>query len=65
MKTFFKKLEYRFLVQHTLLKTQYFHKKLPCQKPILRQIDWGVQNGRTTKNGVLSLTTLFFKKNKF
>ena len=34
------------------LKTQHFHKKLPCQRPMLRQIEWGVQNGPTTKKGV-------------
>ena len=29
---------------------------------MLRQIDWGVQNGPFTKNGVLSVITLFFTK---
>ena len=27
------------------LKTHHFHAKLPCQKPMLRQIEWGVQIG--------------------
>ena len=41
---------------------QYFHTKLPCQKPILRQKGWEVQNGPITKNGVFPVTTLFFWK---
>ena len=28
---------------------------------MLRQIEWWVQNGPITKNGVLPVTTLFFK----
>ena len=28
---------------------------------MLRQIEWGVQNGLITKNGVLPGTTLFFR----
>ena len=28
---------------------------------MLRQIEWGVQNGAITKSGVLPLTTLFFQ----
>ena len=39
----------------------HFHTKLPCQEPKLRQIEWGVQNGLATKNGVLSVTTSFFE----
>ena len=30
------------------LKMQHFHGKLPCQKPMLRQIEWEVQNGTIT-----------------
>ena len=26
------------------MKTQHFHTKLPCQMPMLRQIEWEVQN---------------------
>ena len=44
------------------MKSQHFHTKLLCQKPILRQIEWGVQNGPIRKNGVLPVTTLFFRK---
>ena len=57
-KTFFKKLVYRFLVEST--KIDYFHTKLPYQKPMLRQIEWWVQNGPIAKNRVLPVTILFF-----
>ena len=40
---------------------QHFHAKLLCQKPILRHIEWGVQNGSITKNGVLPVTIIFWK----
>ena len=43
-------------------KTQHFHRKLPCQKLMLRQIEWGVQNGPFPKNGVLPITNLLFWK---
>ena len=42
------------------LKTQHIHIKLPGQKLMLRQIEWGVPNGPITKNGVLPETTSFF-----
>ena len=38
------------------LKTHHFHSKLLRQKPILRQIEWPLQNGPITKSGVLSVT---------
>ena len=60
MKTFFKKLEYRFLIESPKLETHHFHTKLPKQKPMIRQIEWWVQNGHITKNGVLPVTILFF-----
>ena len=44
------------------LKTHHFHSKLLCQKPMLRQIEWRLQNGPITKSGVLPVTTLFFWK---
>ena len=44
------------------LKTHHFHTKLPYQKPMLRQIKWWLQNGPITKNGVFSVTSLFFWK---
>ena len=40
-------------------KTSHLHTKLPCQKPILRQIEWRVQNGSITKSEVLTLTRYF------
>ena len=56
----FKKLKYRFLVEVLRLKTHHFHTKLPDEKPMLRQIEWCVQNGPITKSGVLPVTNLFF-----
>ena len=44
------------------MKTHHFHTKLPYQKPMLRQINWWLQNGPITKNGVLTVATLFFLK---
>ena len=29
---------------------------------MLREIEWGVQNGPVTKNGVFPVTILFFRK---
>ena len=42
------------------LKTQHFYAKLPLQKTMLKQIEWGVQNGTITKNGAFPVTILFF-----
>ena len=41
------------------MKEQHFHTKPPCQKSMLRQIEWGVQNRPITKNGLSPLTTSF------
>ena len=60
-KAFFKKLEYHFLVETTEIKTHHFHSKLLCQKPMLRDIEWQLQNGPITKSGVLPVSTLFFR----
>ena len=54
-KTLFKKLEYGFLVEILRLKAHHFHTKLSCQKPMLRHIEWGVQNRRFA-------SSLFFRK---
>ena len=62
MKTFFKKLKYRFLVETINMKTHHFHSKLLCHKPMLRHLEWRLQNGPITKSGVLPVTTLFFWK---
>ena len=51
-----------FLVGSAKIKNPTFPYKLLCQKPMLRQIEWGVQNRPIIKNGVLSVTILFFRK---
>ena len=38
---------------------QHFHTKLPYQKPMLRQIEWEVQNGPIKNNGFLPLLDFF------
>ena len=43
-------------------KTRHFHTKLPCQKSMLRQIEWWLQNGPITKNWVLPATNAVFWK---
>ena len=58
-KTFFKELGYRFLAESTKIEKEHFYTNLPNQKPMLRQIEWEVQNGPIKKNGVLPVTTLF------
>ena len=61
-KTFFQKNRVPFLVESTRLKTHHFHTKLTNQKPMLRQIEWWVQNIPFTKNEVLPVTTSLFWK---
>ena len=56
MKKIFKKLEYRFLFESTKIESA----KVKSQKSVLRQVKWGVQNGRITKNRVLPVIILFF-----
>ena len=41
-------------------KMCYFHTKLPCQKSMLRQVEWEVKNEFIMKNGILPATTLVF-----
>ena len=41
-------------------KMHHFHRKLPHQKPMLRQIEWWVQNRSIAKNAVLPETSSFF-----
>ena len=43
------------------LKSHHFYTKLRCQKPMLRQIEWAVQNRPIAKNGVFPVTTFFFE----
>ena len=64
-KTFFKKREHCLIVERTTIENAIFHTKLSCQKPVSRQVEWGVQNGPITKNGVLTLTIWFFWKFNF
>ena len=52
---FFQKPGGLFLVQSTMNQ-----KRMLRQKPMLRQIEWGVQNRPITKNGRLPPTTSFF-----
>ena len=48
------------------LKAHNFHPKLLFQKPMLRQIEWRLQNGPITKGGVLPVTLYFiFLENFF
>ena len=42
------------------LKAHHFHSELFCQEPMLRQIEWRLQNGPITQSGVLPVTTLIF-----
>ena len=42
------------------MKGQHLHTKMLRQKPILRQIEWRVQNGPIIKIGFLPLTASFF-----
>ena len=50
-----------FQLKVMLLKVPYFPTKLPCQKPVLRKIEWGVKNRPIMNNAVLPLTTYFLK----
>lgn len=59
------KLEYRFWLNVLKLKTQHFHTKMPCQKSMLRQTEWGVQDELIAKNGDLPVTSSFFWKYGF
>ena len=52
----FKKLEYGFLVESIKIENTSF----PCKTA--RHLEWGVQNGPITKNKVLPVNTLFFKR---
>ena len=42
---YFQKTEYRFLVESTKIENASFPYKSACQTPMLRQIEWWVQNG--------------------
>ena len=61
-KTFFKNWSAIFQLKALKLKKYHSHTKLPYQKPMLRQIEWWVQNGPITKNQVFPVTNWFFWK---
>ena len=42
------------------LKTQHFHTKLPCQRPMLRQTEQGLQNERGHKEQEFGPNHFFF-----
>ena len=58
--TFSKNWSTVFKLKVLRLQTQHFHAKLPCQKSMLGQIEWGIQNRPITKSGVLTGNTFFF-----
>ena len=58
-KTFFKKLEYRFLVETTKTGNTSIPFKTALSKPLLRQIEQRLQNRPITKGEVLPVETSF------
>ena len=44
------------------MKAHFLYTNIFCQKPILRQIVWGVENGSIINNWLLLLITSFFLK---
>ena len=42
------------------MKTHHFHSKLLCQKPMLRQIEWRLQNRPIIKSGVIASNCFYF-----
>ena len=61
-KTFFKKLEYRFLVESTRIENVTFPYKTVLPEANVKTNRMGLQNGPIVKNGVLPVTTLVFRK---
>ena len=61
MKTFLKNLEHCFLIESTKIETVSFPYKIALSEATVKIIEWGVQSGLATKNGILSVTTLFFE----
>ena len=53
-------MEYGFLVETTKIENTLFPFKTAL--PMLRQIEWRLQNEPVTKSGVLPVTALFFLK---
>lgn len=50
------------LLKVLLSQARNFYVKLLYQKLVLKQIEWEVQKGAITKDGVLPPTTLVFEK---
>ena len=46
-----------FQLKVLLLKAQHFPTKLTCQRPMLRQMEWGIRKGPITMKADLPLTT--------
>ena len=61
LKSFSKSWSNVFQLKVLRLKT-YFDRKLPCQNPVLRQLEWGMQNGPITKNWFLPSKYFLFRK---
>ena len=59
MKTFFKKLKYHFLIQSTKIESTSFSYKNALSEVDVKATRMGVQYRHITRNGVLSVTTLF------
>ena len=62
MKTFFKKLEYRFIVETTKIESTSFSFKTALLEAMLTQIEWRPQNGSITKSGGGVLPVYLFGK---
>ena len=60
-KTFFKKLENRFLVETTEIENIISTSKLLCQKPMLRQLECQLQNGPITEWSFASNYVIFLE----
>ena len=48
------------LAENGKIERDHVYTKLQCKKPMLKQVEMGVQNGLILKNRVLPVTTLFF-----
>ena len=60
MKTFFKKLQYRFLVERTNIENASFPYKTAISEANVKTNRMVTTNGPITKSGILSVTNLFF-----
>ena len=64
-KTFFKKREHCLIVERTTIENAIFHTKLSCQKPVSRQVEWGVQKWTYHKERSFDTNYLIFLKIQF